>query len=34
MHLGYYNNIEDAKNARMKKANELFGEFVNECEKE
>jgi len=34
MHLGYYNNIEDAKQARIKKANELFGEYTNACEKE
>ena len=33
IHLGSFVNIEDAKMARMKKANELFGEFVNDCEK-
>ena len=32
-HLGSFDNIEDAKMARMKKANELFGEFINDCEK-
>ena len=31
--LGYFSNIKDAKLARMKKANEIFGEFVNDCEK-
>ena len=33
VHIGYFENIEDAKQARMKKANEIFGEFVNDCEK-
>ncbi len=33
IHIGYYNNIEDAKQARQKKAAELFGEFLNACEK-
>jgi len=33
-HLGFFNNIEDAVNARVKKAEELFGEFKNCCEKE
>jgi leucyl aminopeptidase (aminopeptidase T) len=32
-YLGSYSNLEDAKQARMKKANEIFGEFVNDCEK-
>jgi hypothetical protein len=31
--LGYYDNLEVAKIARQKKAAELFGEFLNECEK-
>ena len=33
-HLGYFDNIEDAINARVKKAKELFGEYINKCEKE
>ena len=33
INLGYYTNLDDAKNARINKANELFGEYVNECEK-
>ena len=33
IHLGYYDNIEDAKNARITKANEVFGVFKNYCEK-
>ena len=32
IHLGYYDNLEDAKIARQKKAAELFGEFINSCE--
>jgi hypothetical protein len=32
IHLGYFMNIEDAKQARQKKALEMFGEFVNACE--
>ena len=32
--LGYYDKIEDAVNCRVKKAKELFGEFMNSCEKE
>jgi hypothetical protein len=32
-HLGYFDNIEDAKQARMKEANKIFGEFTNSCEK-
>ena len=31
--LGYFTNIEEAREARAKKANELFGEFTNKCEK-
>ena len=34
LHLGYFDNIDDAINARVKKAKELFGEFMNSCEKE
>ena len=34
LHLGYFDNIEDAINARVKKAKELFGEYMNSCEKE
>jgi hypothetical protein len=33
-HLGYFEKIEDAVNARVKKAEELFGEYMNHCEKE
>jgi len=33
-HLGFFENIEDAVNARVKKAEELFGEYINSCEKE
>jgi hypothetical protein len=33
-HLGCFDNIEDAVNARVKKAEELFGEYKNSCEKE
>ena len=32
IHLGSYDNIEDAKQARVNKANEVFGEFINDCE--
>ena len=31
--IGCFDNIEEAKQARQKKANELFGEFTNQCEK-
>jgi len=31
--LGYYINIDDAVIARVKKSKELFGEYVNKCEK-
>ena len=33
-HLGYFEKIEDAVNARVKKAEEVFGEYKNSCEKE
>ena len=33
IHIGSYTNIEEAINARQLKANELFGEFTNKCEK-
>jgi hypothetical protein len=33
-HLGYFDNIEDAKKARQTKAKELFGEFINTIELE
>ena len=32
-HLGYFDKIEDAVNARVRKADELFGEYKNSCEK-
>ena len=32
IHLGYYDNIEDAKLARQTKSKELFGEYINSCE--
>ena len=31
--LGRFDNIEDAVNARVKKSEELFGEYKNSCEK-
>ena len=31
--LGRYDDIEDAKRARIKKANEAFGVYMNVCEK-
>ena len=33
INLGYFDNIEDAKLVRQKKAAELFKEFLNACEK-
>ena len=33
IHLGYYNTLEEAKQARIKKVNEVFGEFVHASEK-
>jgi hypothetical protein len=32
MHLGRFDNIEDAKLARQNKAKELFGQYLNNCE--
>jgi hypothetical protein len=32
LHLGYFDNLEDAKIARNNKAIELFGEYKNSCE--
>ena len=31
--LGHFDNLEDAKRARQKRAKELFGDFLNDCEK-
>lgn len=33
VHLGYFDNIEDAKKARVDSANQAFGQFINVCEK-
>ena len=33
IHLGYFDNKEDAITARVNKAKELFGDFINKCEK-
>ena len=32
VHIGYYDDLEDAKIARVNRANEAFGVFVNACE--
>ena len=32
IHLGYFDNLEDAKQARMIKANEAFGVFTHKIE--
>jgi hypothetical protein len=34
IHLGYYTNKEDAINARIQKANEVFGEFTHSSQKQ
>lgn len=33
INIGLYDNLDDAKLARQQKAAELFGEFLNDCEK-
>ena len=33
VHIGYFVNIEDAIKARQQKAKEIYGDFLNECEK-
>ena len=32
IHLGYFDKINDAKQARIKRANEAFGIYTNACE--
>jgi hypothetical protein len=32
IHLGHFDNIDDAKQARQNKAKKLFGEYINKCE--
>ena len=33
VHIGYYDNLEDAKTARVNRANEAFGVYTNACER-
>lgn len=33
IHIGSYQTLEEAKQARIKRVNEVFGEFTNACEK-
>ena len=33
IHIGYFDNLEDAKLARVNRANEAFGIYTNACEK-
>ena len=33
IHLGYFKTLEEAKEARQNKINEVFGEYANGCEK-
>ena len=33
IHIGYFDNLEDAKIARINRANEAFGIYTNACEK-
>ena len=33
VHIGYYDNLEDAKIARVNRANEAFGVYTNACER-
>jgi len=32
IYLGLYNTLEEAKEARVKRVNEAFGAYTNECE--
>jgi hypothetical protein len=34
IHLGYFINLEDAKKARLERANKEFGVYMNSCEKQ
>jgi len=34
IYLGLYDDLEEAKAARQKKANEIFGSFTNSCERQ
>ena len=34
IHIGYFDTIEEAKQARIKRANKAFGVFINACERE
>ena len=34
IHIGYFDTIEAAKQARIKRANKAFGVFINACERE
>jgi len=33
IHIGYYDNLDDARTARVNRANEAFGIYTNACEK-
>jgi len=33
IHLGLFENIDDATNARRQNVNEVFGIYTNKCEK-
>ena len=33
VHIGYYDDLEDAKTARVNRANEAFGVYTNACER-
>ena len=33
IHIGYFDNLDDAKIARVNRANEAFGVYINACEK-
>ncbi len=34
VHLGYFDSLEEAREYRVKKANEAFGNFTHQCEKQ